>query len=102
MGPPSSGALTIGQMLGMLSHFSLDKLSPTGPTFSHLFAEALAFKDRGLYMADSDYVDMPTKGLLDPKYLKMRSKLINASRLLECLQVCHQQPQTINSAQTIP
>jgi gamma-glutamyltranspeptidase/glutathione hydrolase len=31
MGPPSSGALTIGQMLGMLSHFDLEALSPTGP-----------------------------------------------------------------------
>jgi gamma-glutamyltranspeptidase/glutathione hydrolase len=83
MGPPSSGALTIGQMLGMLSHFDLEALSPTGPKFSHLFAEAnlLAFKDRGLYMADSDYVDMPTKGLLDPKYLEMRSKLINSNKV---------------------
>ena len=87
MGPPSSGALTIGQMLGMLSHFSLDDLSPNGPKFVHLFAEAnlLAFKDRGLYMADSDYVDMPTKGLLDPKYLEMRSKLINSSRVSDSM-----------------
>jgi gamma-glutamyltranspeptidase/glutathione hydrolase len=50
--------------------------------FAHLFAEAnqLAFKDRGLYMADSDYVDMPTEGLLDPEYLEMRSKLIDPSK----------------------
>ncbi|MDG2195406.1 MAG: gamma-glutamyltransferase family protein, partial [SAR324 cluster bacterium] len=83
MGPPSSGALTIGQMLGMLSHFNLKDLSPTGVKFTHLFAEVnlLAFKDRGLYMADSDYVDMPTKGLLDPKYLEMRSKLINSNKV---------------------
>ena len=82
MGPPSSGALTIGQMLGMLSHFNLQDLSPTGLKFTHLFAEAnqLAFKDRGLYMADSDYVDMPAKGLLDPEYLEMRSKLIDPSK----------------------
>ncbi len=82
MGPPSSGALTIGQMLGMLSHFNLRDLSPTGLKFTHLFAEAnqLAFKDRGLYMADSDYVDMPTEGLLDTEYLEMRSKLIDASK----------------------
>ena len=82
MGPPSSGALTIGQMLGMLSHFNLRDLSPNGLNFTHLFAEAnqLAFKDRGLYMADSDYVDMPTEGLLDPEYLEMRSKLIDPSK----------------------
>ena len=31
-------------------------------------------------MADSDYVDMPTEGLLDPEYLEMRSKLIDPSK----------------------
>ena len=31
-------------------------------------------------MADSDYVDMPTEGLLDTEYLEMRSKLIDASK----------------------
>jgi gamma-glutamyltranspeptidase/glutathione hydrolase len=66
MGPPSSGALTVGQMLGMLSAFDLAALGPS-PEATHLFLEAgkLAFADRGLYMADPDFVDMP-EGLLDP------------------------------------
>jgi len=79
MGPPSSGALTVGQILGMLSHFDL-RAAGFGPEAAHLFAEAskLAFADRALYMADSDFVEMPMRGLLDPHYLRARAALISA------------------------
>lgn len=78
MGPPSSGALTVGQMLGMLNHHDLSGPSPRA---HHLIAEAgrLAFADRGLYMADSDFVDMP-EGLLDSYYLKTRARLIDPNK----------------------
>lgn len=80
MGPPSSGGLTVGQMLGMLSHFDLAGLGE-GPAFRHLFAEAsrLAFADRVLYMADGDFVDMP-EGLLDADYLAARAALIDDTK----------------------
>jgi gamma-glutamyltranspeptidase / glutathione hydrolase len=67
MGPPSSGGLTVGQILGMLESFDLAALGP-GVEATHLFLEAsrLAFADRGLFMADSDFVDMP-EGLLGPR-----------------------------------
>jgi gamma-glutamyltranspeptidase/glutathione hydrolase len=77
MGPPSSGALTVGQMLGILSNFDLPAIGP-GTEATNLFVEAgkLAFADRGLYMADSDFVEMP-EGLLDPAYLASRAALID-------------------------
>jgi gamma-glutamyltranspeptidase/glutathione hydrolase len=83
MGPPSSGALTVGQMLGMLSHFDLPAMGP-GTDATHLFLEAgkLAFADRGLYMGDSDFVTMP-EGLLDPAYLKSRAELIDPAKAME-------------------
>lgn len=78
MGPPSSGALTVGQILGMLSEFDLTAIGP-GPQADHLFVEAskLAFADRAMFMADSDFVEMPTRGLLDPEYLAGRAALID-------------------------
>lgn len=78
MGPPSSGALTVGQILGILSHSDLTAIGP-GPQAAHLFIEAskLAFADRALYMADSDFVPMPVEGLLDPTYLAARARLID-------------------------
>lgn len=84
MGPPSSGALTVGQILGMLEHFDLPGIGPT-PEAAHLFAEAskLAYADRGLYMADSDFTRMPTKGLLDPGYLTIRAQQISREAVIE-------------------
>lgn len=82
MGPPSSGALTIGQILGLLGHFDLGR-KPTARAV-HLFAEAarLAYADRALYMADSDFVDLPG-GLLDAAYLEQRARLIDPQRAME-------------------
>lgn len=78
MGPPSSGALTVGQILGLLVPFDLAKLGPENPESWRLIGEAsrLAFADRGRYMADSDFVPMPTAGLLDRAYLDERAYLI--------------------------
>lgn len=77
MGPPTSGGLTMGQMLGMLSHYDLPSMGPTAQAW-HLYIEAakLAYADRGMYMADSDFVELP-EGLLDPEYLKSRAELID-------------------------
>lgn len=77
MGPPTSGGLTMGQMLGMLSHFDLPSMGPTAEAW-HLYIEAakLAYADRGMYMADADFVEMP-EGLLNAEYLRSRAELIN-------------------------
>ncbi|CAN5751396.1 gamma-glutamyltransferase [soil metagenome] len=77
MGPPSSGGLAVGQILGLLEGNDLAGLGD-GVEARHLILEAsrLAFADRGLYMADSDFVDMPG-GLLDPGYLAERAALID-------------------------
>lgn len=84
MGPPSSGALTLGQIMGMLSHYPVDELGPDNLTSWRLLGDAsrLAFADRGRYMADSDYVPMPTKGLLADDYLQQRAALLNNDKAL--------------------
>ena len=65
MGPPSSGALTVGQILGIVEHFDLPSLGPKNSDSWHVLAEAskLAFADRARYMADTDFVPVPVKGL---------------------------------------
>ncbi len=83
MGPPSSGALTVGQILGIASHFDLKTMGPNDPQAWQIIGDAsrLAFADRGRYMADSDFVPMP-EGLLDKEYLKSRSALITKGKAL--------------------
>lgn len=87
MGPPSSGALTLGQMLSLLDHFDLGSLDPLSPEATHLFVEAsrLAYADRALYMADEDFVRVPTRGLLDPAYLTARAQSISRSGAAEAV-----------------
>ena len=98
MPPPSSGAIAVGQILGMLGNTPASTLGlvtgiggvpgTTGPTPSadwlHLYTEAsrLAFADRGQYLGDPDFVQPPGgswMSLLDPGYLKSRASLIQPS-----------------------
>jgi gamma-glutamyltranspeptidase/glutathione hydrolase len=85
MGPPSSGGLTVGQILGLLQPFDMGSMSPDDPQTWRLIGDAsrLAFADRGRYMADSDFVPMPVKGLLDPAYLAARAELLRGDKALE-------------------
>lgn len=78
MGPPSSGGLTVGQTLGMLTGFDLRGVTPDDPQSWHLLIEAskLAFADRNQYIADSDFVPVPEAGLLDPDYVSARAAFI--------------------------
>ncbi len=79
MGPPSSGGIAVGQILGLLENFDLQALGVKHPMSWHLLAEAskLAFADRNQYVADADFVDVPVDGLLNSEYLRHRAKLIN-------------------------
>ena len=83
MGPPSSGALAVGQILGMLEGFDLGALGPSDPQSWRLIGDAtrLAFADRGRYVADADFVDMP-EGLLNADYLASRAALLRRDTAL--------------------
>lgn len=78
MGPPSSGALAVGQILGVLENFDIGPGDPLDVDTVHLFTQAgrLAFADRGLYVGDSDFVTVPVEGMLDEEYLASRAALI--------------------------
>ncbi|GGD62132.1 gamma-glutamyltransferase [Erythrobacter arachoides] len=79
MGPPSSGATTVLAILGQLERFDMAALGPQSATAWHLFAESqrLAYADRELYLADSDFVSVPAAALVDPDYLATRSQLLS-------------------------
>jgi len=69
-------------MLTMLSTHDISSMGNT-PEAWHLYIEAakLAYADRGMYMADSDFVDMP-EGLLNKQYLMQRAQLIDAAQAM--------------------
>jgi gamma-glutamyltranspeptidase/glutathione hydrolase len=82
--PPSSGGITVGQILGLLEYFDMPHLDPRGAEAAHLLAEAgrLAYADRAQYLADTDFVPAPLRGLLDPAYLTHRAQLISPGRAI--------------------
>lgn len=80
MPPPSSGGITTLQILGILQLFDLPKMAPGSLEAVHLIAEAsrLAFADRNMYLADSDFAPHPS-GMLDAGYLRTRAELISTT-----------------------
>ncbi len=80
-GPPSSGAVAIGQVLGLVAPFDLGTAPPSAEAV-HLIAEAerLALADRARFLADPDFVTVPVAGLLDSGYLAERGALIDPAR----------------------
>lgn len=83
MPPPSSGGLTALQILKMLEKVDISQYDVRSPEKYHLLTEAmhLAYADRGEYIGDSDFVDVPKKGLLHPEYIEERSDLIDISKV---------------------
>ena len=80
MGPPSSGGIAVAQILKLVERFDLGRTPADAMNVQalHLVTEAerLAFADRNRYLADPDFVPVPS-GLLDPTYLSARSTLID-------------------------
>ncbi|WP_374048312.1 gamma-glutamyltransferase family protein [uncultured Pseudomonas sp.] len=100
MPPPSSGGIAIAQILGTLQaleardpRLAIAPMTPVKSTSAagleptleavHLIAEAsrLAFADRGLYVADADFVPVPVAGLVAADYLATRAALIGERSL---------------------
>lgn len=76
---PSSGGLTIAQILQLLEAFDLGQYERRSAETYHALIEAfhLAYADRGEYMGDKALVDAPWQGLLDEEYVDQRRSLID-------------------------
>ena len=96
VGPPSSGLITIGQIMGMLATDASNQLPPSAWTerntaipstaWLHNYNEAsrLAFADRALFIADPAFVGPPAQDwdeLLDSAYLQSRASQIADRRI---------------------
>ena len=88
--PPSSGAIAVGQILGILNQTPASTLRLVeglpGADWLHLYTEAarLAFADRSQYVADPDFVPPPAGSwlsLLAPSYLAERAQLIGSQSM---------------------
>ena len=68
--PSSSGGTIVVEALNILENFDVASMEVNSTEYIHLFSEAfkLAFADRGAYMADTNFVEVPLDGLTNKEY----------------------------------
>lgn len=74
MAPPSSGGITMAQIMGMLQNFDLKDFDHNSQKYIQVLVEAerRAYADRNYYLGDPDFVEIPTKNLISDVYLLER------------------------------
>ncbi|MDR7252237.1 gamma-glutamyltranspeptidase/glutathione hydrolase [Nocardioides sp. BE266] len=80
MAPSSSGGTTVGEALNILERYDLSAMTTEQALHHYLEASALAFADRGKYVGDPAYVDVPVKRLLDDTYAAERACSLNPAK----------------------
>src|SRR5918996_1044817 len=76
MGLPSSGGSTVGEALNILEGWDLGALPREQALHYYLEASAFSFADRNAYLGDSDFVDVPLRGILSQGFADERRGLI--------------------------
>jgi gamma-glutamyltranspeptidase/glutathione hydrolase len=76
MGPPSSGGSTVGEALNILEGYDLASMPRERALHLYFEASRFAFADRGAYLGDSDFVQVPLRGLLSKQFAAVRRGFI--------------------------
>lgn len=79
MAPPSSGGINVLQILRTLEPYNISQFPIDSIPAVHLFTQAsrLTYADREMYIADSDFSQLPFGALLSKRYLADRARDIN-------------------------
>lgn len=68
--PPSSGGIVMGQILKMLEHFDLESMDYVSRAHHIIEAARRAYRDRGVFLGDPDFAEIPEQRLLDEDYIE--------------------------------
>ncbi|MEV7869935.1 gamma-glutamyltransferase [Streptomyces sp. NPDC088124] len=83
MAPSSSGGTSVGEALNILSRTDLSKASQAAYLHRYIEASRIAFADRGRWVGDPAFEDVPTKGLLSRRFADSRACLIKDDAVLK-------------------
>ncbi len=80
--PPNGQGIAALQILNLLEHYEIGKLTPNSAEHLHLFLEAkkLAFEDRAVYYADMEKADVPLEQLISKEYAAEQVKRIDPKK----------------------
>ncbi|MGW0225277.1 gamma-glutamyltransferase [Streptomyces tendae] len=80
--PSSSGGTTVGEALNILERTDLSTADKAGYLHRYIEASRIAFADRGRWVGDPAFEDVPTKELLSQRYADSRECLIKDDAVL--------------------
>ena len=102
MPPSSSGGVHLIQMLNMLEPFSLNEMGFGSAETIHLLSEVMkrAYSDRSKYLGDTDFVEVPLKGLTSKTYAKKLLKEISLSKVTSSKNISYGNPLPYESPDT--
>ncbi|MBT2487240.1 gamma-glutamyltransferase [Streptomyces sp. ISL-96] len=85
MAPSSSGGTTVGEALNILERTDLSPDAASDAQYLHRLIEAsrIAFADRGRWVGDPAFEDVPVKGLLSQRFADSRECLIRDDAVLK-------------------
>lgn len=91
MSPPSSGGITLDQIMQMIAPFQLKKYRHNQARYVQIITEAArrAYADRNYFLGDPDFVKIPANQLVDKSYLKQRMKTFSFEKATPSAQVSH-------------
>jgi gamma-glutamyltranspeptidase/glutathione hydrolase len=83
MAPSSSGGTTVGEALNILERTDLSKASQAQYLHRYIEASRIAFADRGRWVGDPAFEDVPTRELLSQRFADSRECLIKDDAVLK-------------------
>ncbi|MFI6285199.1 gamma-glutamyltransferase [Streptomyces sp. NPDC051018] len=82
MAPSSSGGTSVGEALNILERTDLTKATEAGYLHRLIEASRIAFADRGRWVGDPAFEDVPVQGLLSQRFADSRACLIRDDAVL--------------------
>ncbi|MBC9797079.1 gamma-glutamyltransferase [Sinomicrobium weinanense] len=102
MSPPSSGGVTLGQIMKMIAPYPLEAYGHNSVKSIQVITEAerRAYADRSYFLGDPDFVDIPQPTLLGESYLRKRMQNFSFDRATKSSEVSHGDIQVVESDET--
>jgi len=91
MAPPSSGGITLQQIMKMIEPYPLSQYGHNSEKTIQLITEAerRAYADRNFFLGDPDFVEIPLNKMVDKNYLKQRMKNFSWEKATLSSEVSH-------------
>ncbi|MGS2761153.1 gamma-glutamyltransferase [Sinomicrobium sp. M5D2P9] len=102
MSPPSSGGVTLAQIMQMIAPYPLDEYGHNSVKSIQVITEAerRAYADRNYFLGDPDFTDIPQSTLLNERYLRKRMQDFSFDRATKSSDVSHGKIQITESDET--